>query len=463
MNESKEQSIGDTLSRSTRAMINSGEDYDSIIEKQRRMAKVIVTVDDLEDENKLWCLRTIIELTRRSANITFEPPARITVCYHGERPPKKLGMDAVCDAGGKLCTPNDLPEDAKHRPMLSVGRPLPSQHLPEDSQFFRTVVYQGWTGGVTKNSNPDFDAKKDGQVFPLSPLVAAALAVGYLHQHCFNVASSQLHNESVFINLLTLTQDSTIDKSSTQNLVMPEVPIWIVGLGHLGQAYCWSLICLHQLGNVKLPKLILQDDDTVSPANFSTSLLVSEGSLENRTDPLMKTDLCHTAIGKSIEESMVSVKSEMLLDSNFPKDTANMHVFCGVDNLNARRLLARRHNGVLFNAGLGGKQSGGVHDFYTLELRKMDCPVDKLPPSWHEHQHNGVEKEPTNQPATKQIIKQYGLKDSCGITDKDGALPFMGLIAACLLLSIWVNGKNSVHASATKPRTFSLINKRPFE
>lgn len=62
---------------------------------------------------------------------------------------------------------------------------------------------------------------------------------------------------------------STVLLTNDGPVVLPS-ELWLVGLGHLGHAYAWSLCMLpfEQPGDVLIQ---LQDTDVVTPANVSCS------------------------------------------------------------------------------------------------------------------------------------------------------------------------------------------------
>ena len=48
--------------------------------------------------------------------------------------------------------------------------------------------------------------------------------------------------------------------------------LWLIGLGHLGQAYLWGLGLLPYAADAKV-ELLLQDVDVITPSTESTSIL----------------------------------------------------------------------------------------------------------------------------------------------------------------------------------------------
>ena len=62
--------------------------------------------------------------------------------------------------------------------------------------------------------------------------------------------------------------------------VLPQ-SLWLVGLGHLGQAYLWTLSCL-PYADPSAVSLTLQDDDRATDANRSTSPLTFQTDIGRR-------------------------------------------------------------------------------------------------------------------------------------------------------------------------------------
>lgn len=89
---------------------------------------------------------------------------------------------------------------------------------------------------------------------------------------------------------------------------------WLVGLGHLGQAYSWVLSLL----NYEKPsqvRVVLQDTDKTTPANHSTGLLTPAGP-----NGLHKTRLIAAASTPS-DSTLASSSDDSSMDSSSRKPT----------------------------------------------------------------------------------------------------------------------------------------------
>ena len=57
--------------------------------------------------------------------------------------------------------------------------------------------------------------------------------------------------------------------------------LWLIGLGHLGQAYLWGLGLLPYASDAKVG-LVLQDVDVITPSTESTSILSDSTMLRRK-------------------------------------------------------------------------------------------------------------------------------------------------------------------------------------
>ncbi|MCH9780995.1 MAG: ThiF family adenylyltransferase [Alphaproteobacteria bacterium] len=426
------------------------------------MASVVVTIDDPFDSYKLWCLRTIIELVRRSTHTTDKPARRILVCTErGLETLDESTVSIITNAGGDICLPQELPKHHRTLPMLAIGSALSPSLLPCESGFFRSVQFVGWHGGISRDLSETAPSSPEVPTFPLSPLVAGAVAVCALHQHCFDVDSAPRDYDSYFLNLREFVAGTKLPASmKDRNWSLPTTHIHIVGLGQLGQAYCWALKCLEELGGQPLPAITLQDFDEISPSNFSTSLLVDEIFLDPRGEGILKTELCKEFLCQCDTKLRSQITRIDKLFSNKTVDVGEKTYLGGVDNLEARRKIVTCRNGKYFDVALGGHINDTLSMYYSLIVRSFDSSNKTTPVPWQKS--NAPDTKELNQdhsghPAIEELRSIEKQSDYCGIHDTAGALPFMGVIGACLMLSQWIIGDEKKNKYFN--RSLSLINK----
>jgi hypothetical protein len=211
--------------------------------------------------------------------------------------------------------------------------------------------------------------------------------------------------------------------------------LWLIGLGHLGQAYLWTLGLLPYA----LPdevQIFLQDFDELENANESTSPLTF-----NNMVGLKKT----RAMAAWCEERGFRPKIvERRFASNFKiSDEEPRVALCGVDNLLARSALEDVGFDRIIEAGLGN----GAQEFLTFQ-------VHNLPSSRSAHdrwRQSSIAKDSTaeliNQPAYKALAQEG--YDECGLTLLAGrsvGASFVGCVTSALVVAELLRmtiGKNS--------------------
>ncbi|MFC7694441.1 hypothetical protein ACFQY5_37770 [Paeniroseomonas aquatica] len=197
--------------------------------------------------------------------------------------------------------------------------------------------------------------------------------------------------------------------------------LWLIGLGHLGQAYLWALALL-PFAKPENVALVLQDIDVISPSTESTSIL-SDATLigQKKTRAIAawaEARGFHTAI------------HERLFDASFRRQADEPAVaLCGLDNAAGRRALDQVGFDFIVEVGLGR----GHRDFRTMRLHVLPgsrsaAEIWKVAPA-----AETVE----DRPAYSRLLVE-GALDRCGMTllaGKAVGAPFVGAVAATLAVS----------------------------
>src|SRR5690606_11801916 len=121
--------------------------------------------------------------------------------------------------------------------------------------------------------------------------------------------------------------------------------LWIIGLGHLGQAFLWTLGLLPYARPDEV-KLVLQDFDILSEANLSTSPLTFAHLLGQRKTRAMATWCEARGFRTAIYERRFG------LDFKVIGEEPSL-ALCGVDNALARAALEEVGFERVIEAGLG--------------------------------------------------------------------------------------------------------------
>jgi hypothetical protein len=205
--------------------------------------------------------------------------------------------------------------------------------------------------------------------------------------------------------------------------------VWLAGLGHLGQAYAWTLGLLDYPEGEK-PSVVLQDVDPISEANLSTSLLAEKTNLARR-----KTRI--------VSEQLVSLGFDVrVVDRRFDEYTRRQDgeprvILSGFDNYRSRRFLGAAGFDRTVDAGLAG-----TYDRYrSIMVRSFHGPFDS----------EVIYKDPTSPHSAASMIAGYEREISdqiraghseadarCGILEVAGkamGLSFVGTVASAVALA----------------------------
>lgn len=326
----------------------------------------------------------------------------------------KTLLDAVIDLQGKpvkTLTPEI--------PQISIGDHSTHKH---PSPFAINVTFNGWAGGVVPSSSSMRLAQ--GQEFVPSGVLAGSLSVSEAFQ--FVRGDNPLAGQRAVGMSLWQPEKSASWLESDPGPQIRNLPanLWLIGLGHLGQAYLWTLGLLPYA----LPdevQIFLQDFDELENANESTSPLTF-----NNMVGLKKT----RAMAAWCEERGFRPKIvERRFASNFKiSDEEPRVALCGVDNLLARSALEDVGFDRIIEAGLGN----GAQEFLTFQ-------VHNLPSSRSAHdrwRQSSIAKDSTaeliNQPAYKALAQEG--YDECGLTLLAGrsvGASFVGCVTSALVVA----------------------------
>jgi len=257
---------------------------------------------------------------------------------------------------------------------------------------------------------------------PLAPMLAAALAINdaFLFARTGNTAfglqpiGMSLWNPSSKIDWLT-------DSDGEPELRYLPSRLWLIGLGHLGQAYLWGLGLLPYARPAGV-SLVLQDVDIITPSTESTSILANAALVGQK-----KT----RAIANWAERrGFATVLYERLFAADFERQAGEPSVaLCGLDNALGRTSLDQVGFDFVVEAGLGS----GHRDFRTIRLHTLPAPKPAAEIWKFEDYGEGA----VEQLGYQKMLKDGDL-DRCGVTllaGKAVGAPFVGGVAGCLALS----------------------------
>lgn len=198
--------------------------------------------------------------------------------------------------------------------------------------------------------------------------------------------------------------------------VPPQEALWLIGLGHLGQAYAWTLGFLPAGSR----PVFLQDVDVVSPSNLSTSMVSHAPDVGRKKTRIVagwleERGYCTALVERRFDETQ-RVRPE----------EPGIALF-GVDNAAARRVIESAGFRLVIDAGLGS----GFNDFRGLRLRAFPGPsvaaslwASEAPP------------HALLAPAYRQLLMAGA--EPCGVTTlatRAVGAPFVGCVAASYVLA----------------------------
>jgi hypothetical protein len=300
-------------------------------------------------------------------------------------------------------------------PTVCVGR---GKRQKSPSFAIRTV-YSGWRGGIVP-AHADMPFSLNEPAMPLAAMLAAAMAVNEAFLHIGD-NSLVAGRRAVGLSLWDPTADWLAPTSEPPLRFLP-TRLWLIGLGHLGQAYLWGLGLLPYAAPSQL-HLLLQDTDLVTPSTESTSIVTDNSMIDRR-----KT---RTTAAWAEERGFRTTLTERPFNARTVRESDEPSVaLCGVDNAAVRRALDTAGFDLVVEAGLGR----GHRDFRSILVHTLpaDLPSGKL---WPEDvaKPSSIERAP----AYRKLLEEQSL-DQCGVTllaGKAVGAPFVGAVAATLVIS----------------------------
>ena len=318
--------------------------------------------------------------------------------------------DAVVALGGSL------ERRADESPTIIIGG---GPGARRDGFSVRTAA-SGWRGGILP-SHSDLQPAA-GPAVPLSGMLSAALAVNEAYLH---VSGGMPAAGRRIVGFSLWRPGSDVDwlaaDASEPALAYLPSRLWLIGLGHLGQAYLWGLGLLPYRDPAEL-SLVLQDVDVITASTESTSILSDGDMVGHKKTRAMAAWAERRGFTASVQERLFA--------ADFKRQPDEPAIaLCGLDNADGRRALDQVGFDLIVEAGLGR----GHRDFRTLRLHLLP---GRRPAAEMWKAAAGGEKVEAR-PAYAKLLAE-GVLDRCGMTllaGKAVGAPFVGAVAACLALS----------------------------
>lgn len=292
---------------------------------------------------------------------------------------------------------------------IAIGLPA-AMPIPDDQPAFVSCWWDGWLAGLS----PGWDPRPCGRsANPLAGAFAGALAV----REAFAALRKdpKAGRREVTVSLWEPWNPQA--DTGPDQVYMPD-DLWLVGLGHLGQAFLWTLAFVPGAG-----RLVLQDDQTVNEENIDTGLINSLESLGR-----MKTRVAqHWIEAAGWSARLVERRFN---DDLRPTEHEAPLLICGLDNVVPRMGLAKAGFAYMIDAGVGH----GPVDFEGIQVRVL--PQGSSPERYWTHPANDKDVDAVMRlPAYQEHERQH---DGCGtftLAEASVAVPFVGAATAALTIA----------------------------
>lgn len=263
----------------------------------------------------------------------------------------------------------------------------------------------GWTYGIGK-----YDGRQ-APFFAPACVAAAGLAV--------SEAFSVLRRDNAYAGCRSLSlslwkPELAGDIAEAQGpSEAPLPPVWLLGLGHLGQAYAWTMGFMRPTIGTDV---FLQDIDVVTQSTLSTSVLSNRADLGRQKTRVTAAWLEARGFTTRLVERRFDGAQRVA--SSEPQ-----RALFGVDNAAARRVLESAGFAQVVDAGLGS----GFKDFRAMRVRTFPGPSSAAALWAAEPASNGA----VHAPAYRHLLAAGA--DPCGVTilaTRSVGAPFVGCVAA---------------------------------
>ncbi|TDW19453.1 hypothetical protein [Kribbella kalugense] len=296
-------------------------------------------------------------------------------------------------------------------PTIILGQP-PAEMAPGNAATIAT--WTDWTAEVSPYSAVQPDSyRSDGNV--LAAIAAGALAVAAAFFHFARLDDDNLCQDALRFDLWSPEQP---EGRVPPKLRYAPAQWWLLGLGHLGQAYAHAISWLDYAIPAEVD-VALQDVQRTVPANHSTGLFTPRGS-----DGRHKTRLVADALERcGLNTSII----ERLMDESTAVRASDMHVaLVGVDNLATRRSIDTFGWRTAIDVGIGT----GADDFDGITLVRFPGRASASIPAWQE-------TAPGAKPPAGDVMVTRDL-DPCGVARLNGiavGASFVGTFAGVLAVT----------------------------
>ncbi len=282
------------------------------------------------------------------------------------------------------------------------------------------VHCDGWRGGSSEVGNPASFTVGDADDIALGGIFAGASAV----HRCFARAAglpARFLGQPLGVSLWGPRENWLTPVPHRRLVVLPK-RLWLLGLGHLGQAFLWNLAFL-PYENASEVEFWLNDFDSIDESNHGSGVLCDRVAVGRR-----KTRHCADWLDQL---GFATVITERRFGANLQVGEEEPRAaLCGFDRADARMSLDRVGFNFVVECGLGGS----LADFDQAEIHVFPNRRQTAHDLWSQH----AAAKSAVDPAIAALFGDH--REVCGqlaiaVAGKSVSTSFVGLMAGALAVS----------------------------
>ena len=368
----------------------------------------VLTAASIANRCFAGAVRTVISPVLAAAPLLLWPSLELTF---GKAVAEILGLDAQAD-----------PTEAVGSHVLIFG------DAPASKGALR-VTFDGWIAKV--GPVRDVARLQEREYFSAAGILAASLALSELF---LSFAHINIEATRRTVGMSLWRPELDIGDAEALGIPVEYLPrdLWVLGLGHLGNAYLWSLATL-PYPEPKETEFALFDFDKVEKDNIETGVIFTTASIGR-----FKTRGCDAWLGRrGFRTRLVERRFDATFRHQYqgPDDKEPALALCGFDSNSPRRDLPSAEFRRVIECGLGGM----ADNFDTIGLHTLPnprTPVDLWPDLSEEEGAKLAEHQ--DRMARENPGYAHLGADDCGrreLAGKSVAVPFVGTSAAALVVA----------------------------